>query len=300
MKEIIRTQKLNFSYGSRKVIDNLSLIVPENSIYGFLGENGAGKSTTIKILLGLHPCNSGSIVVFDKDYDHNRNEILSQIGNLIETPTLYPHLTAYESLKYADYLHGMGEERITQVLMNVGLWEHRHKKVKHLSTGMKQRLGIGLVIFHKPRLLILDEPINGLDPNGVVEMRKLLLSIWREGVTIFMSSHILSEIERLCTHIGIIKQGGLIYQGEMSKLLSTVSKSVFVRTSNNDRSFTLLSTLYHVKSTINGELKVEVYNDSEFNQIISLLFNNQIEIYAINTSSTNLEEIFVELNQVVL
>jgi ABC-2 type transport system ATP-binding protein len=214
------TNELSFKYQNDTVLDRLNLLVPENSIYGYIGKNGAGKTTTIKLLLGLLDAPTGSISFMgDIMGRSNREEILSKIGNLVESPCYYSELSGYENLKYLDYIFKFGEDRISYILDIIGLSRYRNKRVKTYSTGMKQRLGIGMAIFHDPKILILDEPMNGLDPEGVYEMRELMISLQKEGKTIFLSSHILSEMEKTCTHIGLLHNGRLLFQGSMGDII---------------------------------------------------------------------------------
>lgn len=221
----IETKQLDFSYGRNELIRNLNIAVPQGSVYGYIGKNGAGKTTTIKLFLGLLPSRRGSIFYNGKEFHDHRTELLSRIGNLVENPSLYDHLTCAEQLQYLDYIYKKGGRRIDETLEMVGLLKDKNKKIKHLSTGMKQRLGIGMAIFHDPEIIILDEPINGLDPYGVHDVRELILKLHREGKTIFLSSHILSEMEKICTHIGIIDRGRLLFQGEMSELRQRAQNS---------------------------------------------------------------------------
>lgn len=202
---IIRTKDLSFRYRRHTVLNGLDLLVPRNSIYGYLGKNGAGKSTTIKLLLGLLDLSDGSIVL--EGHDGLR------IGSMVEQPCYYEELSGFDNLKYIDFVFKRGKEHINHILQEVGLTQHRNKKVKHYSTGMKQRLGMAMAIYNDPEILILDEPMNGLDPQGMYDMRGLMLSLHKEGKTIFISSHILSEVEKICTHVGILDSGKLLYQG---------------------------------------------------------------------------------------
>lgn len=216
---IIETRNLYFRYHKTVILNNINLEIPQGSIYGYLGRNGAGKSTTLKILLGLLPIPDHTVLYWkNKDINSNSSEILKSVGSLIEAPAYYPHLTAYEHLKYLDLIYRCGEKRIAQTLKIVGLNAEK-KIVKHFSTGMKQRLGIGMAIFHNPEILILDEPMNGLDPQGIHEIRELLLKLKEEGKTILLSSHVLGEIERVCSHIGILEKGELLYQGSLKTLM---------------------------------------------------------------------------------
>ena len=295
MTAIIETNNLNFYYGKHHAIHNLNLEVPESSIYGFLGPNGAGKSTTIKLLLGLLKSCEPNIFLFGKEFLVNKYEILTNVGCLIESPSLYRHLTAYESLKYLNYIYQVGEDRINSVLKIVGLWDDRNKKVRQFSSGMKQRLGIGISMLHCPKLLILDEPINGLDPKGVVETRELLLKLQNEGTTIFISSHILSEVEKLCTHLGIINQGNLIYQGSMSKILSNSTRNVSIQTSDNNKTAEILTSQFKIESKDQNMVKITVKSNQDFNKMIYCLTQNQIEVFNIETLTGSLEDIFIDL-----
>lgn len=295
MSAIIETNNLNFYYGKHHAIQNLNLEVPESSIYGFLGPNGAGKSTTIKLLLGLLKSGDSNIFVFGKEFIVNRYEILAYVGCLIESPSLYRYLTAYESLRYLNYIYQVGEDRINSVLKIVGLWEDRNKKVRQFSSGMKQRLGIGISMLHCPKLLILDEPINGLDPKGVVEIRELLLRLQDEGTTIFISSHILSEVEKLCTHLGIINQGNLIYQGSMAKILSNSTRNVSIQTSDNNKTSEILTSQFKIISKDQNMVKIIVKSNQDFNKMIYCLTQNQIEVFNMETVTGSLEDIFIDL-----
>ncbi len=293
---IIQTTDLEFSFGKEKVINKLCLEVPKNSIYGFLGPNGAGKSTTIKLLLGLLHSPRNNIFLFEKDLKNHRNEILGKVGNLIESPTIYRNLTGRENLLYLNKIYREKSTRIEEVLKIIGLWENRNKKVSSFSTGMKQRLGIGMAIFHNPELVILDEPVNGLDPSGIFEIRELLLKLQNEGKTIFISSHILSEIEKLCSHVGIIKKGSMLFQGEINALTSKTQKRFEIKTNNNTLAIELLKKhQYSVEIKNNAVIEIEVDNQTRFNELISTLVTNQIKIYDIEKKSTNLEDVFINL-----
>lgn len=296
METIIKTCNLSYSYERQKVVDNLYLEVPQHAIFGFLGPNGAGKTTTIKLLLGLLPSPENGIQIFDKELKSNRREILSKMGSLIEAPSIYRHLTAWENLAYLDKLYKKGTSRIEEVLKIIGLWEQRHKKAKHLSTGMKQRLSIGMAIFHDPELIVLDEPVNGLDPAGIFEVRELLIKLQNEGKTIFLSSHLLSEIEKLCTHVGIIKKGSLLFQGEIKTLTSKAKRKVEISTDDNARAFAILRS--HAFPMLRNErdgLEVEIVDQDRFSEMISLLAADRIKLYDVEKKSATLEEVFIHL-----
>ncbi|HEX6334685.1 MAG TPA: ATP-binding cassette domain-containing protein, partial [Flavisolibacter sp.] len=223
----IETRQLSYSFDQkRKAVNDLSLQVPANSIYGFLGPNGAGKTTTIRLLAGMLPSDGDRIFLQGKSLKKSLPHIFESIGCLIETPSLYGHLTAIENLKVISILRGLPTANIHRVLDVVGLSRAARKKVKHFSLGMKQRLGIAMALLPDPQLLILDEPVNGLDPNGIIEVREMLIRInQQEGKTIFISSHLLNEIEKTCTHIGIINSGVLRYQGTLDQMKNTAYAS---------------------------------------------------------------------------
>ena len=220
MKYIIQTSNLDFQYSkNKKILNNLSINVPKGSIYGFLGPNGAGKSTTMRLLTGIIPDDSNSIFLFEKPIENQIPDIFEKVGALVESPALYLHLSGYDNVKYIALLRQVPLSKIDEVLELVDLTAYKRQKAKQYSLGMKQRLAIAMALLSEPELLFLDEPVNGLDPNGIVEIRKLLVKINKEkGVTIFVSSHLLSEIEKMCTHIGIISKGTLKYEGTMEDL----------------------------------------------------------------------------------
>ena len=209
MRYIIETKKLNKVYKKQDVNKNISLLVPENSIYGLLGPNGAGKSTLLKMLTGMINPTSGEILYNEKTWSRN---ILLEIGALIEQPPIYENLTARENLKVRTLLYNLPESRIDEVLEIVHLTNTGNKKSGKFSMGMKQRLGIAIALLNNPKLLILDEPTNGLDPIGIGELRELIKSFPQKGITVILASHILSEVEQVAAHIGIMANGELLYQ----------------------------------------------------------------------------------------
>lgn len=214
MSNIIETRQLQKSFGRQQAVADVSLSVKRNSIYGLLGPNGAGKSTTLKILTGMLQQTSGE-VLFD---GHTwKREDLKSIGSLIEAPPLYSNLTAAENLKVRCVMLGLPDSRIAEVLEITGLTGIGKKRAGQFSMGMKQRLGIALALLSRPSLLILDEPTNGLDPMGIQDLREFIRSLPGQGMTVILSSHLLSEVEQIADHIGIISDGVLGYQGEISR-----------------------------------------------------------------------------------
>ena len=220
MNYILETNHLSKQSGNTYRVNDLSMAVPENCVYGFLGPNGAGKSTTLKMILGLIHPSQGSIKIFGKVMNSaNRLSILRQTGSLIENPGGYGHLTGLENMQIIQKLKGVNEAEISSALKTVRLYEQRDKKLSNYSLGMKQRLGIAMAILGNPKLLILDEPTNGLDPAGIQEMRQLICSLPKErNMTVIISSHLLSEIEQMADQVGIIHHGRMLYQGSLADL----------------------------------------------------------------------------------
>lgn len=217
---IIQTEGLNFQYSkNKKVLNNISIHVPKGSIYGFLGPNGAGKSTTMRLLTGIITEQGNAIKLFGNPLQEQLPLVFNKIGSLVESPALYLHLSGIDNLKYIAKLRNIPEEKIHETLELVDLSRDGKRTAKQYSLGMKQRLAIAMALLSDPELLLLDEPVNGLDPNGIIDIRKLLIKLNQEkGVTIFVSSHLLSEIEKMCTHVGIISKGKLRFEGTMQEL----------------------------------------------------------------------------------
>lgn len=211
---LLETKSLTKKFGKETAVSDVSLTVQKNSIYGLLGPNGAGKSTTLKILTGILRKTSGE--VFFDGHKWKRSD-LQNIGSLIEAPPLYDNLTAFENVKVHATLLGLSEDRINSVLKTVDMQHAGKKRAGQFSMGIRQRLGIAIALLNHPKLLILDEPTNGLDPIGIQELRDLIRSFPQEGITVILSSHILSEVEQIADHIGIIIGGHLGYQGEINK-----------------------------------------------------------------------------------
>lgn len=214
MKAILKTNNLCKDFKKQKVVNNVSITVRENSIYGLLGPNGAGKSTTLKMITGMLRPTSGKVLF--NGHEWNRKD-LEQIGALIETPPLYENLSAVENLEVRAKLLNIPKTRIDKVLKMVDLQNTGRKKAGQFSMGMKQRLGIAIALLNSPKLLILDEPTNGLDPIGIQELRSLIRSFPSKGITVILSSHILSEVQLIADDIGIISNGVLGYEGQMNK-----------------------------------------------------------------------------------
>ena len=296
---VINTDGLTFDFGSQTVVKSLSLQVPEGSIYGFLGPNGAGKTTTIKLLLNLLQTQQGSIHIFGKDLKSNRLEILAQIGSLIEQPAIYLHLSGKENLLNRALLLQIGEARVNEVLKIVHLTDAAHKKAGQYSLGMKQRLGIALALLSDPKLLILDEPTNGLDPNGIIEVRELLIKLVSEHKkTVFISSHLLAEIERMATHVGIINHGELLFQGSIHDLEAMSKPAIQIETDNTiDAANYLTRNNYTVTEVTDTHIFVPYTTKQQMGNINKLLNDMGYNVYSIIKQHKDLEKLFLDITQ---
>jgi len=284
--------------GAENALNLVNLRVVEGSIYGFLGPNGAGKTTTLKLILGLLKKQHGDIHVFGKRFEDNRVETLRRIGSMIEGPSIYGHLTAAENLEILRKVYRCPGGRIREVLELVGLSRTGGKRASQFSLGMKQRLGIALALLHSPSLLILDEPTNGLDPNGILEMRGLLQSLnQNRGVTILISSHQLPEIERLVTHVGIINRGNLLFQGTLAELLSKRRQNSFVafETSDDAQTELLVRGMGFSPRVESGRVMIPALERERVADINRTLVRGGMEVYQIGRVESDLEKIFFDV-----
>lgn len=299
MSAIIQTHNLSFRFKDYLALNNLCLEVPENSIYGFVGPNGAGKSTSIRTILGLYPVETKKIFVFGKEINKERVAILKDIGALVETPALYDHLSAIDNLEITRIVIGAEKKKINHVLEIVGLSKSANKKVKTYSLGMKQRLGIAMALLSEPKLLILDEPTNGLDPHGIKEIRELLLYLNQEcKTTIFLSSHILNEVEKLVTHVGVINKGELAFQGKLAELYSVSISKVLIESDETDKLTILLKESGYLFYKENDfTIKVEVKEKSEISKLLYKITHNGISINGLRNEQKSLEELFFDLTK---
>jgi len=296
---VIKTEGLTFNFGNQTVVKNLSLQVPEGSIYGFLGPNGAGKTTTIKLLLNLLKTQEGNIEIFGQRFDTHRKQILAQIGSLVEQPAIYAHLSGKENLHNRAILLQIAESRVDEMLDLVHLTHAAHKKAGNYSLGMKQRLGIALALLSDPKLLILDEPTNGLDPNGIIEIRELLIRLVLEHKkTVFISSHLLAEIERMATHVGIINNGQLLFQGSIKDLHEISQPVVHIEAENVvDAANLLTKNGYNVVEVNDNHLSVTYQSKQKTGQINTLLNQNGYVVYSIHKTQKDLEALFLDITQ---
>lgn len=301
MKELmIKTEKLSFSYSKKqKILKNVNINVPKGSIYGFLGPNGAGKSTTMQLLTGILVSEEESISVFGKEIKSQIPEMFTKIGALVESPSLYLHLSANDNLRCITTLKNIDKSKIPEVLELVGLSKNRDQKVKKFSLGMKQRLAIAMTLLGDPELLLLDEPVNGLDPTGMTEVRQLLIKLNKErGITIFISSHLLDEIQKMCTHIGIIHEGELQFEGTMEELsLLADNCTILVEIGNLKEHISIIKEAYPtlvVESE--NQFKISLPNKEDIPAFSKFLINKNIPVYELRIEE-GLENWFLTLTK---
>ena len=299
MENVIEIHNLNFGFDSNKLIlKNVNINVPKGSIYGFLGANGAGKSTTMRLLMGLFNDDENSVKVFGENVSKIYPDALQRIGSLIDYPAFYDHLSGYDNLKIVCIIKKLNKSKIDEVLELVGLSHAKNIKMKKYSLGMKQRLAIALALISDPELLVLDEPVNGLDPNGMMEIRELLKKLTKEkGVTIFISSHLLQEIDKMVTHLGIISHGEIKFEGSKEKLNELFK---FQRTK-----FSMKNAENYLK-IFDENSEPELKSDSEISSLTNSpediakinkkLIENGAEVYQIIPAG-GLEEWFMEITK---
>lgn len=299
MNPIIETQALTRRFGKQLAVDTLNLSVPAGGVYGFLGPNGAGKTTAIRMLLGLIRPNAGDVRLFGKPLAANRYSLMRHVGALVETPSLYPHLTGRENLEVTRRLLGAPRELINLALETVRLTKDANRRVREYSLGMRQRLGLALALLNKPTLLILDEPTNGLDPAGIHEMRDLIRHLPGEtGMTVFLSSHLLSEVEQIASHIGIINEGRLLFQGALAELQAKQETELTVGVKQLDQAIECLERAgWTVQRRADELLSVMARSSEDATRINSLLVAHRLDVYHLALEQASLEDIFLTLTR---
>ena len=293
----IETKDLSFNYKKKPLLESLDLKIPTGSIYGYLGKNGAGKSTTIKLLLGLLPALQNTIYHNGLELNSHKSEILSMVGSLVESPAYYGNLTGYENLLYLKNIYGCNSQKIYDVLQKVNLMGDKDKMVKKYSSGMKQRLGIAMALLHDPNTLILDEPLNGLDPEGVYEIRELIIDLKKEGKTILLSSHILSEIQKTCTHVGILHDGRLCYQGTLVELMNNVSVEINIQSNDILKIQQICMESKILINAIEQNNILITLNKGEQKDFMNKLDNEGVKIQKSDSVDKDLEEIYLNLTK---
>ncbi len=299
MEYVLKTTNLSKQYKNKKAVSGVNINVKKGDIYGFLGQNGAGKTTTIRMIMGLVKPTEGEVSMFGQKIIPGQYSHYGRIGSIIEASAFYPNLTAAENLEISRRLMGItNKSYLEEALESTGMTEVRNKKVKGFSLGMKQRLGIARALLHKPELLILDEPTNGLDPVGIKEIRKLILDLsMKRKITVFISSHILSEIQQIATKIGIIHEGTLLEEIEFDELKKK-SRSYVELKINNDKkaSFLLEKSLGITDYKIIDQGIIRIYEKlNEAAAINRIMSENGLEVSGINVMNDTLEDYFLQL-----
>jgi ABC-type multidrug transport system ATPase subunit len=297
MAAIIQVSELTKKYGDFTAVNKLSFTVNEGDVYGFLGQNGAGKSTSIRMMLTLIKPTAGSIHIFGKELQHHRSEILRQTGAVIERPDLYKYLSAYDNLSIFAKMSGIKVTRklLMDQLQMVGLAEVYNKKATFFSQGMKQRLGIAVALVHNPQLIILDEPTNGLDPQGIADIRNLIVRLSKEmGKTVVISSHLLSEIEQIATRMIIINKGEKIVEGSVDELLDPAHTVVDIQTTNDAGAQQLLESSRWSEYLQPGKPLQLMMNKELVPALINELVAGNVQLLSVN-SSHSLENYFLSL-----
>lgn len=290
--EILKIKNLNKSFGKKKILKNVSFNVNEGDILGFIGPNGAGKTTTIKMILGLQSINSGTVTINGYDIKKNFEKAIEKVGTIVENPDLYMYLSGYDNLKLISNLYkNVDKERIDEVIKIVKLETRINDKVSKYSLGMRQRLGIAQALLHKPNLLILDEPTNGLDPEGIKELRDIIKRLaTKEKVGVVISSHNLSELESFCNKIVIIKNGEIVETNELKKVKNIEESYIFE-----------VDEISKISKIL--EEKIEKINDNSFKihtnkesipEIIKKLIENGVKIYTVKEEEISLEDAFLK------
>lgn len=295
MSFIVATDQLTKRYGTRAVVQDLALRIPRGCVYGFLGPNGSGKSTTMKMLLSLIRPTTGEVEIMGRPMTRaTRRELLANIGSLIESPPGYGHLTGRENMRLVQRLLGLDDRQIDYAVRVVRLRDHLDKKVREYSLGMKQRLGIAMALTRQPALLILDEPTNGLDPAGIEEIRGLLRHLADGGVTVMVSSHLLGEVDKTATVLGILSDGRMIFQGTRAELFAASTPDVLLETSDPERTNSLLAN--QLRCDVDGHLvRVPGIDDQSTARIVSYLVEARVDIYGVRRDAQSLEDIFMDL-----
>ncbi|MEE6453224.1 ABC transporter ATP-binding protein [Gottfriedia acidiceleris] len=296
-KAIVQIKNLSKEIKGKKIVSDLSFDIFEGEVFGFLGPNGAGKTTTIRMMVGLMNISEGDVVINGHSIKSNFEEAIKNVGAIVENPELYKFLSGYDNLlQYARMDKNVTKEKIDEVVELVGLTGAIRQKVKTYSLGMRQRLGLAQCLLHDPKVLILDEPTNGLDPAGIREMRDhLQLLTKKKGMAIIVSSHLLAEMEMMCDRIGIIQQGKLVDVQTVTELTTEDVQTYSIEVNNNETALKVLSK--HNAKLIDDEIHIELTREDVPN-VIELLVENRIRVYGFKANAKTLEDRFLEITNV--
>lgn len=303
---LLKVSHLNKSIGGRQILHDISFEVYAGEVFGFLGPNGAGKTTTIKIAVGLLSLDEGSIMINGIDVKKNFEKAMAHVGGIVENPEMYKYLTGMENLKqYARMRKGVTQERINEVVELVKLSNRINDKVSKYSLGMRQRLGVAQALLHRPKVLILDEPTNGLDPAGIKELRDILKeTAHKENISVIVSSHLMSEMELMCDRVGIIANGKMIGVHSLEEMISASNSKVsefMIRVDNKAAAFNMIDVSEDKKKIVKDMIEVSLPTenaDEEISRINYMLIKNGIKLYTVSQKENKkLEDVFIELTE---
>ncbi|CAM1372581.1 ABC transporter ATP-binding protein [Tenacibaculum litopenaei] len=299
METILSIKNLHKNYGKIQAVNDLSFDIQKGNIYGILGPNGSGKSTTLGIILNVVNKTSGSFSWFNGT--STTHDALKKVGAIIERPNFYPYMTATQNLELICKIKGVSRENIDDKLKTVNLYERRHDKFQTYSLGMKQRLAIASALLNNPEILILDEPTNGLDPQGIHEIRKIIKKIAQGGTTILLASHLLDEVEKICTHVIVLRKGEKLYNGRVDTMIAS-NGIIEVKAAEDSSEENLINALknYHETASVNKEddlLIVQLENDISAATLNRYLFENNIAVAHLVKRKPSLEEQFLDLTR---
>jgi ABC-2 type transport system ATP-binding protein len=300
MEPVLKVEHLTKTVKGKRLVDDVSFSVQPGEIFGFLGPNGAGKTTTIRMLVGLIKPSGGTIILGGHNVQTSFKKAMRQVGSIVENPELYGYLTGWENLRqFSRMLGGITEERIEETVKQVKLDKRIHEKVKTYSLGMKQRLGIAQALLGDPKLLILDEPTNGLDPSGIRELRTFVRNLVEEKqISVFISSHLLSEIQLMCDRVAIINKGHMVTVAEVSELIGPSSDRIEWRATPLNEAYALLERMEEVHgASIKKDRILCTIAPSNVSRCIRMLVENGIEIHSVHEKPLTLEELFMDLTK---
>lgn len=295
---VLKIKNVSKYFGKRKVIDNLNFEVKQGEIFGFLGPNGAGKTTTIRMILGLMKFDSGEIEINGYDTRKEFEKAMECIGAIVENPDLYKYMSGLENLKLHARIRNISIQRVKEVLELVELKDRANDMVGKYSLGMKQRLGLALILLHKPKVLILDEPTNGLDPAGIKLLRDILKEIaHKEGVAVFVSSHILAEMQQMCDKIAVINNGKIVRIKDMSNIENSSRETVEIKVKNMEKAVDILQEKFQIESSLEKESIFITVSADKISNIIKELANADVEIKSVIPKENSIEEIFFDATE---